>query len=242
MITDKQKKIIKTAVIAVLLLIMLGEYFALFNLNRQLQSAQSVNDALSGDVKKYRDKSGAEVTEKNLILGNYKQLQKIRASDSSEIGRLQKLVTKLTISVNILKSRTGGVSSGTTEVVFVPVTNGNDDDSLMNVTPCDTVYPIYKYQDSTKWVNLKVKASKDSTHVEYKVFNEYEISQEFKKTGIWPFRKQQPIVKVRNLNPNTETIGISSYAVQQPKNGGKIAVITGVTAFIAFVAGILIAK
>lgn len=234
----QRNKILKYGPIALLLLLVAGLSVTVFNLRQALTGSKTINEALSSDLVKYRDKSGAETTEKALILSNYRALQAVHASDSSEIGRLQKLVKKGTISATIIKNQTSGTAAGTTHVTFV-----NTGDSLPNVTnPCDTVYPEYSYSDSTKWADISVKATKDSTQVKYKFRNEYEITQENKKTGVWPFRKTSPIVMVKNLNPHTETTQIASYAVQPPKTGGKTAVISGAALFIGILAGIFIAK
>lgn len=232
----------KNKVIGILaiLFLLLAIFFGLWadRLQGKLAGAQSINNALEADVVKYRDKSGAEITEKNLILSDYKTLKAIHARDSSEISRLQQIVNKRTISATILRTSTTGTSVGTTSVTFV-----TKEDSLPKLTlPCDTVYPEYSYSDSTKWAKIKVKSTKDSTKVSYKFFNEYDITQEMKKSGIWPFRKFTPIVKVRNLNPNTETIGISSYAVKPKNHAGRTATIAGISAVFAFVAGVFLAK
>lgn len=234
----KKKKIFRAGILALLLLLVAGLMLHIIDIKGQLAASLSTNTALSTDMVKYRDKSGAEITEKALILSNYKALKAIHASDSSEIGRLQKLVKKSTISATIIRNQTTGTAAGTTSVTFV-----NNTDSLRNVTgPCDTIYPIYNYADSTKWADISVRATKDSTQVKYRFRNEYEITQENKKEGIWPFRRKTPVVMVRNLNPYTETTQISSYAVATPKNGAKTATLTGVAALIGIIAGIFIAK
>lgn len=242
----QRNKILKYGALALLLLLVAGLSVTVFNLREALTGSQTINTSLSSDLVKYRNKAGAETTEKALILSNYKALQAVHASDSSEIGRLQKLVKKGTISATIIKNQTSGTAAGTTTVTFTsnPVTFVNTGDSVPNVTtnPCDTVYPEYSYSDSTKWADISVKATKDSTNVKYKFRNHYEITQENKKTGVWPFRKTSPIVMVKNLNPHTETTQIASYAVQPPKTGRKTAVISGAALFIGILAGIFIAK
>lgn len=234
--TSNRNKAIKYGALALLLLLLGGCFIIINNLKQELAGSKSTVEALSNDIVKHIDKTGAEVSEKKMILSSYKALKSIHASDSSEIGRLKKLVNKNTISGTIISNNTSGHVTGHTEIVFLK------DTSARASIPCDTVYPIYKDSVADKWAIVKTIATKDSIRTDYKIFNEYEITQELKKEGNWPFRRKVPTVKVRNLNPHTETTAIASYAVQVPKTGKKTATIAGVAAALAFIAGFLIAK
>ena len=203
------------------------------NLKQELAGSQSTVNALVSDVTSYKDKLGTSISEKELVLTNYKALQRIHAANGTEILRLQQLVKKNTLSATIIKTETKGHVHIKTELTFR--------DSSHVVTN-DTIYPDYSGSVQNKWVNIAVMATKDSLYTDYHFFNEYEITQELKKEGHWPFRKQVPIVKVHNLNPYTETTGIASYAVQVPKKKGKVITITGVTFALGILTGIFLAK
>lgn len=249
MLNDKQKKRIKYGLLALLLLLMGGMAIIINKLQSQLSVEKNNIEALSTDMVKYRDKWGSEVSEKQLILGTYKSLQAIHAADSSTIGQLQKLVNKNTLSATIIKNTTSGVLTGSTNVTF-----GNKPDSLRKLTnPCDTVFPTYNavikdssYLESKKrfvvWSSFKIASNRDSTHIDYKINNEFDITQEYKKEGRWPFKRKVPIVKIKNLNPHTETNEIASYVTQVPKTGKKTAVIAGVSLVLGIIGGVLLAK
>jgi hypothetical protein len=249
MLNEKQKKYSKYALLALLLLLISGMALVINNLQGQLSLEKNNTDALSADMVKYRDKWGSEISEKQLILGTYKSLQAIHASDSSTIGQLQKLVNKTTLSATIIKNTTSGILTGTTNVTF-----GNKPDSLTKLTdPCDGLFPTYQaeikdssYVESKKrfivWSSFSILSNKDSTHIDYKINNELDITQEYKKEGAWPFRRKVPIVKIKNLNPHTQTNEIASYVTQVPKTGKKTAIIAGFSLALGIIAGIFIAK
>lgn len=243
----KQKKAVKYSIYAVLFLLIGGCFLYIGKLKQKITSGKITIEALSNTMVKYRDKNGAEVTEARLILSSYKDLKALHVSDSSTIGRLQNLVNKNTISATAIKNTTSGTITGKTKITFKNVSLGNNRDTLPILTevvtmPCDTVYPEYQDSITSKWANMNVLATKDSIKVDYTVFNEYEISQEYKKEGNWPFRKKVPIVKIKNLNPHTVTTEIASYAVQVPKTGKKITTIAAVAAGLGFLTALFIVK
>jgi hypothetical protein len=177
-------------------------------------------NAVNGELRKSVDKQGRETTRANIIVASYKELQNIHATDSSEIGRLKKLVDKRTTSAIVVSSTTSGSVSGVTSITIV--------DSLQR--NCDTVFPEYKTSIHDKWQDFEITAKKDSIHLDYKIWNEYDYKQTIEKQGKWPFRKDVPIVQVLNLNPHTKTDKIASYAVDVPKSkNGRWFVAGGVT-------------
>lgn len=233
---NKRNNLIKYILLLLLLLLLGGCLLYINNLKNSLANSKTTIEAISTNIKKHRDKTGAEISEKELILSSYRALKALHVSDSSEIGRLQGIVNKNTMSATILKNSTSGHKSGTTEIVFIR------DTIKGTALPCDTIYPTYKTKISDKWTNMKIAASKDSIQVDYKFFNEYEITQEFKKEGKWPFRHKVPEVRVRNLNPYTQTDQISSYAVQVPKQGKKLITVAGISLGIGILTGFILAK
>lgn len=246
-----KRDIVFSGVIILLLILTIGLMLHLGNIKRNVTSLSSINTALSNGLVKFRDKTHSEIAQKSLILANYKTLQSIHASDSSEIGRLQQIVKKGTIAATILKNNTHGTLTGTTNVTF-----GNKHDSVPKITyPCDSIpMPQYQahledstYNETTKkyvvWGKMDVIATNDSTHVNYTINNEFDITHEIKKEGFWPFRKRTPIVQVKSLNPHTETNQIMSYAVPpSPKPVGAIAAGTTAAALIGFILGVVLTR
>lgn len=238
------KKIILGLIVIVLLIFVLMFTKGCRTSNIQ---AELTIEALSSTLKKTIDKNGIETAEKRLILLDYKTLKKLHASDSSEIGRLQKIVNRYTLSATIVNTTTKGTLTGHS----VNVTFGNKADSLPKLTneqseafgfPCDTIYPTYTDTLRDKWSDIAVAANKDSISVIYSVKNEFEFTQEYTKEGRWPFRKSVPVVKVRSLNPNTTTTGISSYAVPTKSTGKKVAGIGAIMLGLGFIAGAILTR
>jgi hypothetical protein len=187
-------------------------------------NSQAVITALSNELTKTVNKYGQETSQKNVLVMSVSALKSIHASDSSEIGRLQKIVNKKTSSATALSSTTSGTLRGKPHISF-------KQDTIINYNlVCDTIYPVYKDTLRDQWTNITIEASKDSTVVKYTAYNEYNITQQTKKQGKWPFRKKVAVVTVQNLNPNTKTNGVSSFSVPEPKVGKAVAggVVSGI--------------
>ena len=183
---------------------------------------QLLIEGLQAKLKISYDAQGHQIAEKRVITLAYKDLKKLRVDDSSEIGRLKKLVKKNTTSATIVNTTTSGTLIGKTNIVFVdgPVKDYDQ--------PCDTIYPVYTNTLTDAWTNIAITASKDSVSAIYTTYNVFEFTHETKMQGRWPFKKPVPVVMVKSLNPHTQTTGISAYAVPTPNYKKKIAIGTGV--------------
>lgn len=158
------------------------------------------------------NKDGTETVSTALLYGSVENLMKLHASDSSALGKLQKLVDKFTISAAVFSTSTSGHSSSGT------IITGHDTvrkDSLVYI------YPEYTLKrDSGKWADISARANKDSFNVNYSVFNDFLFKQDFEKRGRG-FQKfisqRKPIVSVTDLNPHTKTRELQSFAVKPKK-------------------------
>lgn len=224
-----------------LLLLIIVLFFAIMLCCEQraaLKQKDLLIDALPAAMVKHRDKDSAEITEKRLLLISYNQLKNIHASDSSEIGRLKKLVTKNTISATMVSTQTTGTLTGKPTVLFpLPGSEqgGGPDTTCKN-------YPTYKDSLRDKWAKLDYTVNKDTGIVHYTVFNEFEFKQNFKKMGRFPFKEKVPVITARNLNPNTITTGISSYACAPAKTKQKTTAVAFISAVAGFVLAVFILK
>lgn len=213
-----------------LLLIMIA--FGYVFKNRAYSDIQNglMIQALQTGLKKTIDKQGRETSEKQILITSYKQLKAVHVSDSSVIGRLQKIITKNTTAAVIIQNHTSGhLSSHAPHVTFNDFT-----DSLTKTDNCNPVF-----QDTLKdpWTNIKIYACKDSINADYTVTNEYAQTQEFgAKQGKWPFKYRQPVIRVKNLNPHTKTDEINAWAVQVPNIKKKVT--TGIT--ISLISGLIL--
>ncbi len=204
---------------------------------KRYEDSQSVNEVLTEDFKTVTNEKGEEIATRKLIQASYFGLKNIHANDSSEIGRLKKLIDSKTFSATIIQNTTSVHDHGKTIVSF-PADSIKP--NIKDHTRYDTIYPTYTYKDSTKWQQVSITANRDSTDVTCLVHNEFDITQTIEKQGKWPFRKKVAVIKVVNKNPNTKTKELISYEAKQPKR--HIALIAGISAVIGFLTAILILK
>lgn len=174
-----------------------------------------------------RNKLNEQLATTNLLYGSVSDLKKLHASDSSTIGRLQKMVNKNTISATSLAVVTNSninISEQATIVHDTITSNG-----------VEYLYPEYRDTIKNKWETVIIKVNKDSAHVDYKIFNEFDLKQEWKSNGL--FKRKTAIASVLNLNPNTETLQYKTFTVKEDKSNRFRDFLIGVlAASIAFVA------
>lgn len=174
------------------------------NETKQVQSLlNSVNDSLTKTINKY----GQEKTTTDLLVGSVNDLKAMHVADSSSIGKLQKLVDKLTISATYL--------SNVTQHTFVTPTQIILPGDTVRIDSIAFVYPEYKTNYANRWERFDVKANKDSFAINYKVFNEFDLVQAWKKNGL--FKRKTPEISILNLNPHTETKDLKSFTVAENK-------------------------
>jgi len=167
-------------------------------------------------LKKERNNLGQEKATTTLLYGSVKDLKSVHVSDSTALGKLQKIVDKLTISATYLSNVTSNVVSGST-VVSIHDTVYNNGTAY--------VFPTYKYSFKDKWQVISTIANKDSTHVAYKVYNEFELTQKWERSK-W-YKRKQPVASILNLNPHTETKEMKTFTVKEDNGSRWRDAITG---------------
>lgn len=183
--------------------------------------SKELYDASQDTLHKFRNKFGQEETKTKLLTGTVSDLKSLSASKDSSIQKLIRLVNKKTISATVLSSSTSGIVTASTTVSSADTVRK---DSLIYVYPKYTLEPVV-----TKWDSMSATATKDSFKVQYKVFNEFEITQNYEKQkvkGKW-FKQDVAMVNVKNLNPKTETRELKSFALAPPKKKQGKAFVAG---------------
>jgi hypothetical protein len=238
MTTYKQNRNFIICVLVALALLFIGGWYISGKKN-QFNEKDLIIKALQSGIKKTIDKQGRETAEKQILITTIKQLKAAHVSDSSTIGRLQKLVDKRTTSAAIIKNHTSGSLTGKNPTV----TFGNKTDSLTKITQPDSCNPIYQDTLRDGWTEIAIKACKDSTHADYTVRNEYEQTQGLGDLqGKFPFRYRAPVMKIKNLNPHTKTDEINAWAVQVPNIKKKVTIAAGVGAAAGLILGIFLTR
>lgn len=182
--------------------------------NKQVQNLlDSVNDTLSKTI----NKQGQEKTYRDLLFGSMKDFKAMHIADSSTIGKLQKSVDKLTISATYL--------SNVTSHTFVVPTQTILPGDTVRIDSIAYVYPEYKTSYTNKWERFKIAAGKDSIAIDYKVFNQFELVQEWKRNGL--FKRKTARATILNLNPHTETREFQTFTVKEDKGNRMRDILIG---------------
>lgn len=191
--------------------------------NEEGENFQSMYLSSKDSLRNYIDKDGLHVSEINVLTGSMNNLKNLIAGTDSTLRRLQMVVNKNTQSATILLSAThNNGSSGT-------ITTGRDTIIKDSIT---YIYPQYTTTWNEKWSKGKITANKDSIYRSFTTFNDFEMSQDWQKQKIKGKLFKRPILvsKIKNLNPNTETIDLKSFSKEAPKQRKLLTFAVGVVA------------
>jgi len=159
-----------------------------------------INEVLNDELELSTNKLGQQsATIQALQVQNELQFLTIQTKDST-IQWLQILVKdyrgKLEHAL-VLSNNTGSTGSTVTVIEYDTVT--------------EIKYPIYSTTWENKWERGFIRATSDSIYREIKINNEYEITVGKEKTG---FLKRAYQVRIKNLNPNTNTTELRNVSIQ----------------------------
>lgn len=175
---------------------------------KRANTVTALLQASQDSLHKERNEKGQEKASTALLYSSLSDLKKMHVSDSSALGKLQKMVDKLTISATYLSNVTSNSFSSGTQSVLPGDT--------IRIDSILYVYPEYKTSYSNRWENFIAKASKDSFNIDYKVFNEFELKQDWKKNGL--FKRKTPEATILNLNPHTQTLEMKTFTIKEDKS------------------------
>lgn len=181
------------------------------NNENELKDYKNMYEAAQDTLHKTVDKLGRETTTTTLLYGQIGNFEKLVATKDSTLRKLQAIVNKNTITATIIGNNTHNtISSNTT-----------------STTPRDTIrrhdtlfiYPEYISKWENKWEKFYLVCNKDTSIINYTVFNEFDLKQELKRPK-W-YKAKQAIVSVFNLNPHTKTTELQSFSVK-PNKANKL--------------------
>ena len=175
----------------------------------QSDSFEKMYKASSDTLHQTRNQLGQQKTTTSLLYGSVKSLKNLHTIDSSALAKVQNMVDKLTISATYLSNITNNSVTGVTTVT--PVTAH---DTIVK-NGIKYIYPEYRDTITNKWEYLIMAANKDSFRLQYKVFNEFELVQDWKRNGL--FKRKTATATVLNLNPHTETKEFQTFTVKEDK-------------------------
>ena len=199
-----------TLIIAVLLML----------LNKGCNDAKMVTshyNAALGELNKYKNSSGQEISTIVALQADYHELQQMNDRLNGTISDLKKQVSKKSETVIIHEVHTR-------DTIFIETT-------VVDSSKC---HLQAHYND--EWANINIDINKDSAKVNYSVTNKFVHKQQWRRKNIFT----TPVLEgsVTNLNPHTSTQEYISYKKKAPKRTGvKVAI------FIAgLVGGVMIAR
>lgn len=194
-------------------------FVALYNGYHTVNEYKAFALATTDTLVKTRNKLGQENTATAMLYSTVKDLKALHVADTTAIGKLQRMVNALTVSATYLQTVTK-----------------NNFTAAATVLPGDTVekdsrvyiYPRYHTDSSTRWTRYNITASRDSFHIQFTTFNEYEIKQEWKRNGL--FKRKTLEASVINLNPNTTTLKFQTFTVAENKGNRVRDILLGALA------------
>lgn len=203
-------------IIAVLLLL----YFlgcGLHKKSREVDQLTNIVSALNDTLKiKTLKDSSQQATIQSLTTSKTQDFLALRTKDST-INSLQDVVKKHEKQLKgggsaiVVKGETNISGKGTTTIEWTKY------DTINN-----PVFPVYKANIVNKWYSIKTRADKDTTTVDLKIINAYDVVVGREK-GKW-------FAMVTNANPYSSTQSMRAYNVEVPKTRQKrisIAVLGG---------------
>lgn len=201
-----------TRLSAILILVVIILVYALSCNSRKkdksIDELSGVISALNDTLKttRYSD-SSSKATIKAFSTQKVQDFLSLKTKDST-INELQKVVSQYKD-----KLKSGGsvvLVKGETNISG----NGN---TIIEHTSYDTinnpVFPVYTSTITNKWYNIKTRADKDTTRVDLKVFNVYNVVVA-KEKGEW-------VADVTNFNPYSATETARAYSIEMPKQKQK---------------------
>lgn len=176
--------------------------------DKQIDQLSNLISALNDTLKvtKLKD-SSQQATIQSLTTSKTKDFLALKTKDST-INSLQNVVRKYEKQLQgggaavVVKGETNVTATGTTEVTWTQY------DTIYN-----PVFPIYKSTIKNKWYTIKTVADKDTTRVDLKIINAYDVILG-KENGKW-------FALVTNHNPYSSTQSMRAYNVEVPKTRTK---------------------
>jgi len=190
--------------VAILFLISITSLFLAEKKHRDRQDTiQALVSAYTDTIQRFKKENGDNVARIQVI-------ETEKAKDFLKVKSQDTLIQKLQASVKYYEKKLahGGsvsnIGSTTTVTDTVPTVITKWE------TITDTVFPVYEFTSSDKWIKLSGKSSKLSTVFRLSVENNYTVAIGKEKDGT-------PFAEVTTDNPHTRVTTLKTYDVIIPK-------------------------
>jgi len=195
---DKTKNVL-LIFLTVLLIIFVKNYFSK---SSQLNESKGLLTSLTSKLEISKNKLGQEVAKREVIeTYNTKMFTRMELQDST-LKDLQKLVKD---NRNLIKNfGSATILEGETTI---------DNSTITNIYQDKDSNVLYKSKFNNEWIDYTIMARKDTTSLNLKFTNKYDIVLGYEKQGL--FKKRKPYANVTNHNPYTKTKELRTYQVKQ---------------------------
>lgn len=199
-----RKNLIFILIIAILLVICSFSLQYGCNKNRELESSNNLNKALTDTAKIYRDKDNLWHIERSKFEGDRKQLLEIAEKKDKEIAKLLK--DKKTNSV-------------------IQFTSNTDIDTVIGVEFTDTGSCNFTDTIINDWYTVNLSLIDKSLSLDLSIKNKYTITDKWKRDK-W-YQKKYSVIDIKNNNPYSKSDSLVVYTIKTPKKNRTVWVITG---------------
>jgi len=198
---------LKNKIIIALALALIALIFLNIKTCGNLTDVENLNSAKSDTIRTQKNEKGQYESTIAIMQGTVADFKKVAAGKDSTIAHMQSIVDKHTISATVHGTFTGNtVNSGTTITKYDTIKTS---DSI-------SIFPTYSTKFKNQWENFSITATKDSFHLDYKVFNKFDYVVRNNREK-W-YKARVPEITVTNINPHTQTIELKNFTVKPPKN------------------------
>ena len=165
------------------------------SLNQSLQDTlRYTEDSLTAEISDIRVSKAKDFTKLEGLQGSLKELQELVKKDRAYNAAILKNISRI---------------KGSSRTIILPGDTVREDGVLK-------IYPTYKTDWKERWSQGSITAMKDSIGWSFKVYNEFELSQSWKREK-W-FKKRVGTAKVTNRNPNTVTKEFRTFNLENKQN------------------------
>lgn len=193
---------IKDILLIILTILVLFFGFSYYFNSQKLTENKSLLSSLNSKLELSKNKLGQEVAKREIIeTYNTKMFTRMELQDST-LKDLQKLVKdnrKL-----IKNSGSATILEGETII---------DNSTITNIYQDKDSNVVYKSAFKNEWIDYTIMAKKDTTSLNLKFTNKYDIVLGYEKQGF--FKKKKAYANVTNHNPYTKTKELRTYQVKQ---------------------------
>jgi len=201
-----------------------------YNQCGKTKSAEQLALALTDTMHVTRNELGQQVASKLVLVGEVNTLKQMHFKDSVAID-LQSRINKNTLSATAFKTQTTNEHTTATRVESDSSDNRNGESGIIGSdSTCHEESPVYSTDFTGPWERYHIRASRDSIQLQHVSYNQFAVTQEWKKQKGLKGIFHPPVLEVSivNENPNTETVGVSSFHADIPKQNKLLWFLGGV--------------